>query len=342
MPEVLHVGPVDTPGGMASVIQILADSPPEGWGASTLATHKPSSVLSKVLAWRHAKRLLIRRLGDKGSRPDLVHVHTAADWSFRRKAQVLRICAQYGVPAILHIHSGRFDAWCEEKGGSNGLKVRKALERSGAKAVALSKEWAERLTPYLGEVSHIPNPVTTPNILEGRRTPGTLLLMGRLDPVKGARLAIEATRLLRKRGEEVTLNLTGVPSGHAWTRKGEEEGAVLAHGWLDDDELEVLRHSATVLLVPSEWEGQPMVVIEAMARGIPILASPACAEHLGRAGRVVEDMTAQGWAKAISELLSDKPARMKMSGAGRLKAEDHAIEVVAPQWKALYSEVLSS
>ena len=33
MPKVLHIGPCDTPGGMANVMRTLAEYPPEGWEA---------------------------------------------------------------------------------------------------------------------------------------------------------------------------------------------------------------------------------------------------------------------------------------------------------------------
>ena len=39
MRKVLHVGPCDTPGGMAKVIEILSENPPEGWAAETWQSH---------------------------------------------------------------------------------------------------------------------------------------------------------------------------------------------------------------------------------------------------------------------------------------------------------------
>ena len=41
MRRVLHVGPCDTPGGMATVMHTLAEFPPEGWEAELLASHAP-------------------------------------------------------------------------------------------------------------------------------------------------------------------------------------------------------------------------------------------------------------------------------------------------------------
>jgi glycosyltransferase involved in cell wall biosynthesis len=165
--------------------------------------------------------------------------------------------------------------------------------------------------------------------------------MGRPDPVKGASLAIAATRIMRNQGREVTLHLTGVASGHKWSRSAEAEGLVVAHGWLPIEELEQLRAEAGLMLVPSAWEGQPMVILEAMARGLPILGSPACAEHIGGAGRIVSEMNPEAWAQAIGELLDDVEARRQMAEVGRENSKMHAIDVVAGQWKALYNDLVN-
>ena len=52
MRRVLHVGPCDTPGGMATVMHTLAEFPPEGWQADLLASHAPGGLCSKCPAYR--------------------------------------------------------------------------------------------------------------------------------------------------------------------------------------------------------------------------------------------------------------------------------------------------
>ncbi|GIQ98030.1 MAG: hypothetical protein CM15mP3_10640 [Candidatus Poseidoniales archaeon] len=55
MRRVLHVGPCNTPGGMAKVIQILSKNPPEGWTAETWQSHKVGNPIVKYL---HHKKML--------------------------------------------------------------------------------------------------------------------------------------------------------------------------------------------------------------------------------------------------------------------------------------------
>jgi glycosyltransferase involved in cell wall biosynthesis len=276
-----------------------------------------------------------------------VHIHSAADWSFHRKTVILGLCKKYNIPCVLHIHSGKFDSWLGKPGNSTAVKARKAITGADAKVVVLTERWAEKLTPLLGDCQAIANPIEAfedTELASSPKTPreaGKLLLMGRPDPIKGASLAIAAARIMRNQGREVTLHLTGVAPGHKWSHIAEAEGLVVAHGWLPIEELEQLRAEAGLMLVPSAWEGQPMVILEAMARGLPILGSPACAEHIGGAGRIVAEMNPETWAQAIGELLDDVEARRQMAEVGRENSKLHAIDVVAGQWKALYNELVN-
>ena len=71
MRRVLHVGPCNTPGGMATVMTTLADHPPNGWEASLLSSHSEGGILGK---WKliGARRELNRRCTDASQRPDVV------------------------------------------------------------------------------------------------------------------------------------------------------------------------------------------------------------------------------------------------------------------------------
>ncbi len=144
MRKVLHVGPCDTPGGMATVMHMLADHPPEGWEAELLASHAPGGLWAKWRAYRRARRELKRRCSDANLRPDVVHVHTAADWSWRRKARLIG-CVPAGTGVVIHIHSGKFDAWLGEPSSNNSASFRKTVQQSEATVVVLSRAWGRRL-----------------------------------------------------------------------------------------------------------------------------------------------------------------------------------------------------
>ena len=339
MRKVLHVGPAKTPGGMATVMKTLADNPPDGWVSDTIATHIPGSIFAKAWTWIKARRKISKMLVDSLERPDLVHIHSASDWSFRRKASIISLCKKNNIPCILHIHSGKFDSWMKKKSDYGAAKVRKVVDDPRVRVVVLTENWSEKLGPFLGKTLPIYNPILPISPSNGPRNTNKVLLMGRPDPVKGANIAIGAIRLLRSEGLDVTLHLTGVTPGHKWSRVAEDEGAVIAHGWLSELELENLRSEVGLLLVPSSWEGQPMVIIEALARGIPILASSSCAEHVGSAGRIVDSMEIKEWAHQIREIIHDDDARESMSSAGLEIANNHFIDVVNDKWSLLYASL---
>ena len=76
MPKVLHIGPCESPGGMANVMRILAEHPPEGWDAELLSSHVEGSPWAKWRAYRRARATLAQMLRDDTRRPDIVHLHT--------------------------------------------------------------------------------------------------------------------------------------------------------------------------------------------------------------------------------------------------------------------------
>ena len=55
MRRVVHVGPTMAPGGMASVIHLLAANPPDGWRASSCNTFSTQGIRRKFKRWRIAK-----------------------------------------------------------------------------------------------------------------------------------------------------------------------------------------------------------------------------------------------------------------------------------------------
>ena len=292
MRRVVHVGPLMAPGGMSSVITLLAGNPPEGWRASSCNTYSRRGTLQKLRRWRVAKKEI--RNGDF----DLVHIHCASDWSYKRKLSIAKVS---NAPVVFHIHSGRFD-------------IDTKSDLSDYHVVCLSPSWCEKLQPLVGESISVPNPVEPPKHA-GLEREGFTLLMGRNDPVKGHNFAYSL-------GLE-DLRVTGVDSA--------PEG-VTALGWVSEDDKWKLLQTAGCLIVPSQYEGQPMVILEALSVGCPVVAStniPALPECVNAVG--LDD--SEGWKEAISNPISE----------GLQEAvEMHQIEIVSKQWGEIYDRIIAS
>ncbi|WP_433800249.1 glycosyltransferase [Actinomycetospora sp. CA-084318] len=82
-----------------------------------------------------------------------------------------------------------------------------------------------------------------------------------------------------------------------------------------------------VLCVPSDFEAFPLVMVEAMTRGVPVMASasgtvPEMLGH-GAAGVVVSPATVETWAEALTAALTDRDRLAALGAAGRERALTH-------------------
>ena len=319
---VLHVGPVNSKGGMGAVIQILAANPPINWKAETLPSHADGGKIIALLAWWRVLRRLRKRL--KQGRIDLVHIHTASRWSWTRKKMLIKIVRKAGLPVVLSFHSGDFDRHCEK----HGEDVRKVCCDQGVHPVLLSTDWQMRLSKWIEESTVIPNPCPDVEInVERDRT--TFLLMGRKNPMKGQEIAIQAAAMLIEQGHNVTIHMTGIQKNYP---------GVIGHGWVDGEDKEHLLSTCGTLLSPSEWEGLSMTIIEAMARGMPIIASEASEGVFSNSGRIVE-RSPSAFAEAMVEMM-DGDQWTEMAESGPKEAEIYRLENVTQQWMALYNQVM--
>tara|TARA_B100001146_G_scaffold99694_1_gene88300 strand:- start:446 stop:1411 length:966 start_codon:yes stop_codon:yes gene_type:complete len=319
MRTVLHVGPSQTKGGMGAVIQLLAANPPEGWKSEIMASHADGGVIPVLKAWWRVRNELDQRL--MRGNIDIVHIHTATRWSWKRKKGLIKIAQRANVPIVLSLHSGDFDRHCKER----GPEVHRVC--SILHTVVLTDAWQECLSPWLGESSVIPNPV--PDVSKSSERDRTqFLLMGRANPMKGHEIAMEATRMLRATGLDVTLHITGIEHN---------ELGIIGHGWVDGEAKERLMDTCGTLLSPSKWEGLSMSVIEAMARGMPVLASQASQGVFEKSGMIVE-LTASAFSEAMQQLMEGTQWE-KMAAAGPKEAKKYNLNQVVPLWGNLYDEV---
>ena len=311
MRRVLHIGPCETPGGMAKVMHILAENPPDGWEAEMISSHSVSGIFRKIMVWRKVRAFL----KENKSKFDVVHIHSAAGFSYRRKLNLAKLAKKLGIPTIIHIHSGQFDKMAEK---------RKSIEKEllPFTVVVLNKYWENRLQPIIGKCSVVSNPID-PKIEIGdfeKRKTKQLLLLGRADPVKGHDFAFKIAREIRNNGWE--LFATGTEHS--------EEG-ITGLGWISEERKYELLKDSTALLIPSQFEGQPMVMYEAIKSGCQIVASqnineiPDCVYSAPH-----NDL--QSWIEIIEEI---EPLRENNI------SELHSIDKINEKWLELYSKTIN-
>jgi glycogen(starch) synthase len=158
--------------------------------------------------------------------------------------------------------------------------------------------------------------------------PLRLLGIGRLLPFKGFDVALQAFRLVLDRVPRARFTLAGDgPERPALeqlaTRLGVRE-AVDFLGWVHPARVPALMATATLVLMPSRWEGLPLVALEAQAAGRPVVASRAggLPEALadGETGCLVPPDSPVDLAEAVTTLLSSPDALARMGRAARTRA----------------------
>ena len=294
MPTVVHVGPISSQGGIQSVIKTLTDHPPEGWDVRQIESHSAGSLYSKLKVYGSAKTELKELLESKTD--VVVHLHSASDYSFHRKLRLAEFAFSLGGKIVFHIHSGNIIQWLGK--GNRAKKLRARLEKCDATIICLSERWKELLTPLLGRCKVSLNPIDPIHCISDtvKRVPNQLLLLGRNDAVKGHEFAFEIMRKLQQNNSDIVLHCTGVEESP------QDLQNVVAHGWLEQEKKVELLQQSSLLLLPSKWEGQPMVALEALACGTPVLASDSI-HSLPEAVKKCSMDEASLWCEKISSLL---------------------------------------
>ena len=172
--------------------------------------------------------------------------------------------------------------------------------------------------------------------------PGPVLLfVGRLQPLKGAELAVEtlaATRAAGGPGADAQLVIVGGPSGPegqstlARLRAQAREFAVADHVRLVDPLphhlLSTYYRAADVCLVPSRSESFGLVALEAAACGTPVVASDVggLRDNVveGSTGYLVAGRSSDAFARRVIDILADPLLALRLGDAGSRRAERYS------------------
>ena len=108
-------------------------------------------------------------------------------------------------------------------------------------------------------------------------------------------------------------------------------GTIVRTGRLDADELDAMYRAADVVAYPSLYEGFGLAIVEAMARGVPVVTSttPACAEVASDAAILVDPLDVGGLADALARVLTDEDLRADLVARGRERASGYSWDATA-------------
>jgi glycosyltransferase involved in cell wall biosynthesis len=339
-------------GGVAAVINAYRQAGLfSNWPVVHVQTHCDGSTLQKfALAARSLTRfvgMLIRR------RVLLAHVHSASNASFWRKSWFVLAAYAARRPVVFHVHGGGFQDFYERiRHTRRGTLMRFILDRA-AVIVVLSETWRRRVAQMTRNpnIEVIPSPVEATDLLRIERDDPnrqTLLFMGRLDRYKGIHLLIEALASLRVKYPAVRLCLAGEGEERERLQRMVEKhrltDSVEFVGWVAERAKTAAWERAGIYALPSYIEGLPMTVLEAMAAGVPVVATrvggvPELVTD-GVNGILIEPGDAAALTAALDRLLGDPALRARLGSAGReCFLEHYAPNRVIPHVEALYARL---
>lgn len=158
---------------------------------------------------------------------------------------------------------------------------------------------------------------------------GHVAFVGRLDPVKGVTLLLDAFAELRARHPQARLTIAGDgkarPNLEAQAEALGLAKAVTFAGYLDAPAVAHLLEEADMLVLPSFAEGLPVVLMEALASRIPVIATqiagvPELVQD-GISGFIVPPGDVAALTDRMDRLLADPDLRAAMGAAGRARVE---------------------
>lgn len=282
----------------------------------------------------------------------LLHTHTPRTLLVGRA-----VAALTGVPLVHHVHSPTSrDSTRRLRNLANARLERWALHGT-ARAIAVSAamgRYAASLGYPTDRIDVVTNGVPGPGKLGERAAPAgrwTLGMVALFRPRKGIEVLLEALSLLRKQGLDVCLRAIGEFETPGYERQVRGHAQSLGlDPWIEWTgfcaSVPAALPALDALVLPSLFgEGLPMVLLEAMAAGIPVVATQvegvpeAIAD--GREGVLVEPQSATALAAGIERLVRGELDWTAIRLAARRRYEvQFSVRHMAEAVSKVYREVL--
>ncbi|MBD3370662.1 glycosyltransferase [Candidatus Fermentibacteria bacterium] len=341
------------------------DLPARLWGGmARLADglfHDPGLILNSLNVFRYGReaaslRLLYLASGFRGSW-DILHCHYGMLGN--PGVRVRDAGASVG-PVVTSFHGFDMTSYVRE----HGSDVYSYLFERGDLFLPVSEHWRKRLI----EMGCPPDKIrvhrmgvdcerlefTARSLRPGQ--PVELVSVARLVEKKGIEYGIRAVGALIEEG--VDLRYTIVGDGELredleeLARRLDSSGRISFAGWMPQNELLKLLRSSHLLLAPSvtarsgDQEGIPVVLMEAMAVGMPVVSTthsgiPELVED-GRSGLLVPERDVGALTEAVRKLTRDPGCWSRIGIAGRRRVEEEFdLKKQVSRLEAIYREVVS-
>lgn len=256
-------------------------------------------------------------------------------------------------PSVVTIHDLSFIVASEYSEPSLAAYLRSAVPRSLRRAsqiITVSASVAAELVeayPFTeARVRAIPNGVRPPTSASRHHVPDgppTILIVGTIEPRKNLTTLLDAMPYVWRELPDARLVVAGRVGWRSERIMEKLREACRTSGvtFVDqppDIQLARLFEEASLFVYPSAYEGFGLPVLEAMAHGLPVIASDIASlrETAGDAARFVGAFDASALAGEIVQLLNDRQLCMEMVQSGRAQVERHSWAETARRTRLAY------
>ena len=308
--RILQIGPsiYHSKGGMTTVINQLYTSKEinKKYDISVYSSYVDGNILKRILfsIYSYILFLFIYK------KYDIFHIHLASYGSTFRKGLYINTIDRYNQKIrkkysndneyikhkkkiILHLHGGAYDKFYYSLNSSEQNKVFKLWEKADD-VIVLSKEWQDFVFRVfegkIKNISIINNAVKQVKIdnINLKENLLSFIFLGRITKEKGIYEICDATKELIFKYPSIKIYIGGVGEEMVnlqnYIEKNNLQKNIELLGWIKDEEQMKYYNKVATLILPSYYEGLPMVVLEAMAKGKNIIAT-----NVGAIPEVIND-----------------------------------------------------
>jgi glycosyltransferase involved in cell wall biosynthesis len=285
--------------------------------------------------------------------PDVIHAHLYFPAVVTAFARISRFCM---LPTCVTFHNLAY-------GGANSLGIKLTFRRLLARVLyrygingffavseAVANHYETKLS--LPRIAVIPNPVDLSLIrslaIEGEQEFEQIVLPGRIVAEKGHVDFLKALAQLREKERFPKLIIAGDGPLRAQIEGQAQKLGLFEKiyftGSLPHKEMLQVISNASIVVIPSRFEGFGLTALEAMALGRAVVSSDAggLPEVVGDAGVLFPASDSKALSEAVAELISDPARRLELGRKAAERAQSFNVPIVAAQQIAAYQGLVQS
>jgi glycosyltransferase involved in cell wall biosynthesis len=289
-------------------------------------------------------------------RPEVLYLASSFDFSFLRNVVLMATGKIAGAKVVCHFHGHRSGALLESPGPFLRL-----LLRVGARSFDRIIYLSEGIGRSVEEVLRSGKGVVVRNFIDLNAfrpsrgltcSPPRMVFIGRITVRKGIFVLLEAASVLKSEGYAFALDFLGLSEtveeeaavAHAVDAAGLKDRTVF-HGVLEGEAKSRILEQASLLVLPSWADIFPVVVLEAYASGLPVVAASVAAVpemvSEGVNGYLVAPRDVNSLVRALRRLLDDPALRVSIGRTNRALAErDYGVDTAAARVGTVFDELI--